>query len=164
MLIGVLSDTHGRLSAAAYAELADCDYILHAGDICSPDILEELRGLAPVTAVLGNNDYAEYGASVRRFATFCLEGVHFIMTHTPADLRAALSGRMSVLAPGNPIPSVAIHGHTHVPCIETGAAARPASWLICPGSVTRPRGGSKPSVAKIELEARTVRNVRIVEL
>ena len=39
MLVGVLSDTHGVLPSAAFAELADCDFIVHAGDICGPGIL-----------------------------------------------------------------------------------------------------------------------------
>ena len=59
--VGILSDTHGRLPLAATAALADCDVIAHAGDICGPSILTELRALAPVNAVLGNNDYDEYG-------------------------------------------------------------------------------------------------------
>lgn len=164
MLVGLLSDTHGVLPEAAYAELADCDHILHAGDICGPDILVSLRALAPVTAVLGNNDYAEYGADVARFATPCIGGVRFIMAHTPADLRAALSGRTSALKPGDPIPAVAVHGHTHVPLIERGQAARPASLLLCPGSVTRPRGGSKPTLIKMELAHGAVQDVRLVQL
>ncbi len=69
LLVGVLSDTHGRLPEDAYAELADCDFIIHAGDICGPGIMLELGGLAPVCAVLGNNDYPEYGESVGTVAT-----------------------------------------------------------------------------------------------
>ena len=89
MLVGVLSDTHGRLPEQAYAALADCDHIIHAGDIGSPDIIRELQTLAPVTAVLGNNDYAEYGSSVGRFAKVCLDGVNFLVTHYPRDVRIA---------------------------------------------------------------------------
>ena len=45
-LIGVLSDTHGRLDADAFAALAECDRIIHAGDIGGPHILRELEALA----------------------------------------------------------------------------------------------------------------------
>ena len=55
-LIGVLSDTHGRLDPRAYAALVECDRIIHAGDICDPSILRELQTIGPVDAVLGNND------------------------------------------------------------------------------------------------------------
>lgn len=92
LLVGVLSDTHGRLPEDAYAELADCDFIIHAGDICGQGIMLELGGLAPVCAVLGNNDYPEYGESVEMVATPRIGGVRFLVTHTPTDLRAILVG------------------------------------------------------------------------
>ena len=92
MLVGVLSDTHGVLPSAAFAELADCDFIVHAGDICGPGILAELETLAPVTAVLGNNDCREYGRSVDRFATPVIGGVRFLVTHTPDDCSARCAG------------------------------------------------------------------------
>lgn len=164
LLVGVLSDTHGRLPEDAYAELADCDFIIHAGDICGTGILLELKGLAPVCAVLGNNDYPEYGDAVRMAATPRVGGVRFLVTHTPSDLRAILSGRTSVLKPGDPIPHVAIHGHTHVPELLRGAKASPAGVVLCPGSVTRPRGDSKRQLAKILIEGGEVRDIRFVEL
>lgn len=163
MLIGILSDTHGTLSPTAYAEMADCDHIIHAGDICGPDILADLSELAPVTAVLGNNDYAEYGSDVGRFATPVIGGVQFLITHKPEDLRAALMGRTSVLQPGQPVPAVAIHGHTHVPEMLTGKDAWPAPLMLCPGSVTRPRR-SKRTVIKLEVEDGRIRDIRFVEL
>lgn len=164
MLVGIISDTHGHLPRAAYFELADCDRIIHAGDIGGIEILEELRTLAPVTAVLGNNDIPEYGDSVGRYAAETIGGVRFLITHTPSGLQRALSGRTSALAPGDPAPWVAVHGHTHVPRIEHGAEAFPARMLVCPGSPVRPRGGSMPCVAKLTVEDGAVRDARIVEL
>lgn len=164
VLVGILSDTHGTLPRSAYAELADCDYIIHAGDICGPDILAELETLAPVTAVLGNNDYREYGAAVDKFASVKIAGVSFLVTHKPDDLERALRGCTSALQPGDPVPDVVAHGHTHIPRVVKGKAARPATLLVCPGSVTRPRGGSSPTVAKLVLCDGVVKSARLVEL
>ncbi len=164
MLVGVLSDTHGVLPQAAYNELADCDHIIHAGDICGPHILTELRTLAPVTAVLGNNDFDEYGSDVQIFATPVIGGVRFLVTHYPNQLRSALLGRTKVLQPGDPIPDVAIHGHTHVPELLTGADAAPAGRILCPGSTTHPRGGSKRSIAKILIEDGVVKRIYFVSI
>ena len=164
MRVVVLSDTHGKLPVAAYAELADCDHILHAGDICDSGILDELRTLAPVTAVLGNNDYPEYGEAVREEALFDLEGVRFLMTHTPRDLHTALRNRKGSAAPGQKMVDVAIHGHTHVPELLTGEEAAPAGIILCPGSVSRPRGGSVPQVVKLTLSEGTVEDISFVEL
>ena len=164
LLVGVLSDTHGSLPQDAFAELADCDYIIHAGDICSPSVLLELRQLAPVCAVLGNNDYPEYGDDVHTFAMPRIGGVRFLVTHTPSDLRAMLSGRTAALKPGDPVPEVAIHGHTHVPELLRGADASPAGVILCPGSVSRPRDGSRRQLAKLEIDAGRVQSIRFVEL
>ena len=41
--IGIISDTHGSLDPRAYAALADCDHIIHAGDIGGPSVLCELE-------------------------------------------------------------------------------------------------------------------------
>lgn len=163
MLIGILSDTHGKLPPAAYAEMADCNHIIHAGDICGPEILAELSELAPVTAVLGNNDYREYGSDVNKFATPTIGGVKFLIAHKPEDLRAALSGRSSVLQAGEVLPAVAVHGHTHVPEMLTGKDAWPAPLILCPGSVSRPRR-SKPTVIKLDVEDGRIKDIRFVEL
>lgn len=163
-VVGILSDTHGVLPQAAFAELADCDYVVHAGDICNPSILAELETLAPVTAVLGNNDCPEYGARVARFATPVIGGVRFLIAHTPDDLMRALHGATSALQPGDPLPQVAVHGHTHVPRIVKGKAAAPAAMIVCPGSVTRPRGGSRPSMAKVVVEGGAVKSAELIEI
>ncbi|MDY4122128.1 MAG: metallophosphoesterase family protein, partial [Ellagibacter isourolithinifaciens] len=120
--IGVISDTHGVLPVEAFNTLADCEHIIHAGDICSPEIICDLQTLAPVTAVLGNNDFNEYGTSVRRFARPVIDGVRFLVAHYPRDVRIVFAGS-GALAPGDPLPNVCIHGHTHIPEIVVGKEA-----------------------------------------
>jgi predicted phosphodiesterase len=58
--VGLISDTHGLLRPEAKTFLRGCDFIVHGGDIGSPNILKELSELAPVTAVRGNNDKANW--------------------------------------------------------------------------------------------------------
>ncbi|MDE8701449.1 metallophosphoesterase family protein [Adlercreutzia equolifaciens] len=149
--IGILSDTHGSLDPKAYAALADCDAIIHAGDICGPAILRELETLAPVTAVLGNNDFDEYGSAVSHFAHPVIDGVRFLVGHKPGDVRISFSGS-AALAPGDPLPDVIVHGHTHVPRLVAGPDARPASILLCPGAVYRPRSEYGRTLAKMDVE------------
>lgn len=184
LLIGVLSDTHGTLDPRAYAALADCDHIIHAGDICDPAVLRELETLAPVTAVLGNNDFPEYGPAVGRFARPVLGGVRFLVAHYPQDVDAkalvlgASRGARRGMTPtgsemplgdgplqaGDPLPAVCIHGHTHVSRLVYGAEARPAQYILNPGSVFRPRGGNPRSLAKIAVTGGQVQGIRIESL
>ena len=57
--VGVLSDTHSYINPAITDQLADCDVILHAGDIGSFDIIKQLREICTdVIPVCGNNDNA----------------------------------------------------------------------------------------------------------
>lgn len=149
--VGVLSDTHGKLPPEAVAALAECDHIIHAGDIGAPGILFELEALAAVTAVLGNNDFDEYGRHVGRFAHPAIDDVRFLVAHYPRDAKITFAGS-AALAPGDPLPQVCIHGHTHIPALTSGPDARPATLLICPGSVSRPRGGFPRCIARLQVE------------
>ena len=162
-LVGLISDTHGRLHEQAYAALADCDFIIHAGDIGDPSILRELETLAPVAAVLGNNDYSEYGSHVGRFAHPVVDGVRFLVAHYPRDVRVSTFGN-AALAPGDPIPDICVHGHTHLPRLDYGKEARPASYIVNPGSASRPRGGFPRSVGKVVIANSHVRGIRIESL
>lgn len=148
LVVGVLSDTHGLLSPEAFRALADMSpqLIVHAGDICGDDIIPTLEMLAPVVAVLGNNDWpGEYGPHVRERAVFTVSGVDFTVVHIPSRL-GLLTTR------------VAICGHTHVPKVQQCGACT----VVNPGSCTRPRSAAGPTVARIVLEPGYVRQVQIV--
>ena len=67
MKIAVLADTHAPRRwkhcpppVAPYLHAADL--ILHAGDVCTASVLDELSGYAPVRAVRGNNDGPDVAA------------------------------------------------------------------------------------------------------
>lgn len=124
ILVGIISDTHGRLTNAALVAFAECDHIIHAGDIGLPGVLHSLEALAPVTAVLGNQRFRRVrckGAAVRPSV---IGGVRFLVAHYPSDVRIGWNGGPGI-APGDPIPRVCVHGHTHIPEIVAGKEARP---------------------------------------
>lgn len=57
MRIGVLSDTHSRdLPKQMIDDFKKVDLIIHAGDLCSKDVLDELKKIKEVKAVYGNMD------------------------------------------------------------------------------------------------------------
>lgn len=56
MKVGVISDTHGLLRPEAITALEGCEAIIHAGDIGSQNIVEQLSAIAPLHIVRGNND------------------------------------------------------------------------------------------------------------
>ena len=54
--IGIIADTHGIVRSSVRQALSGVSHIIHAGDIDKPEVLEELRQIAPITAVTGNMD------------------------------------------------------------------------------------------------------------
>lgn len=101
-LVGIISDTHGRIGNEALEALAGVDFIIHAGDIGSLDVLMELEAIAPTIAVLGNNDYnVDYGPGVHESATQIIDGVRLFVSHYPRDAeRAAESGEYDLAIHG----------------------------------------------------------------
>lgn len=106
--------------------------ILHAGDVCIPDVLDELSAFAPVHAVLGNNDgpdIASWGAP----ETLELElgGLQVAMIHDagPKD------GRLARLKRRFPTADLVIFGHSHIPLDVADDQLR----ILNPGSPTDKR-------------------------
>jgi len=86
LTIGVISDTHGLLRPEAIAALAGVDYILHAGDVGAADILDALRGIAPLTAIRGNVDGSGVCGALPATDAVELAGRLFYLVHSVQDL------------------------------------------------------------------------------
>jgi putative phosphoesterase len=142
MRVAVLSDTHAprfwKSCPPAVARLLDhAEVILHAGDVCTPDVLDELSQWAPVHAVRGNNDgidVAEWGAPDT--LTLELAGLPVAMVHDSG----ASSGRPARLRRWFPDARLVVFGHSHIPWNEQHDGQR----IFNPGSPTdkrrQPRG------------------------
>src|ERR1700761_6643432 len=97
--IGIISDTHGLLRPEALEALRGSVHILHAGDVGTPEILEELRVIAPVTAVRGNVDHDAWARALPRSEVVEFEGVSIYMLHILAglDLKPETAGFSAVI-------------------------------------------------------------------
>lgn len=150
MRVDIISDTHGYLSDELLQALKGADLIVHAGDICSTDDFYRLEMIAPVKACIGNNDWGdEYGPAVKRRTVFMYEGLKWQVCHYRRELNLLKS-------------DIAIFGHTHVPFMERDEWT--GCFVINPGSPTYPRAGSKPSIARLEVEAGTILSASKIEL
>ena len=133
----VLSDTHirpgstRRLPAAVYAALGDADLVLHAGDIMTDAVLEELAGFAPTLAVLGNNDTALVGQLPEQ-RVFTVGGLRIAMVHDSG----ASKGREARLRRRFPTADLVVFGHSHIPVDAVGLGGQ---RLFNPGSPTERR-------------------------
>lgn len=151
MKVIVLSDTHAPRRwhgcpprVAEY--LRDADLILHAGDVCTADVLDELSAYAPVRAVLGNNDgpdVAQWGAPVE--ARFELSGLPVAMIH---DAGAA-TGRIARMRRRFPGARLVVFGHSHIPLDESGEGLR----IFNPGSPTDRRRQPQGTIGVLDIDA-----------
>jgi len=105
--IGVISDTHGLLRPQAVDALRGVEHIIHAGDICGVEILEQLRKLAPVTAVRGNNDRGPWAQNIPERVKLELGGVRIYVLHDLKELDVEPADFQVVIA-----------GHSHQPRVE----------------------------------------------
>ena len=108
MRVGVLSDTHNLLRPRVLELLAGCERILHAGDVGDPEILEQLRRIAPVDAVRGNTDAGPAAQALPETLAGDFDGLPFRMVHRREDADPAWISRVRLL----------VYGHSHRPELE----------------------------------------------
>jgi putative phosphoesterase len=104
--IGVISDTHGLLRPESLAALQGSDYIIHAGDIGDPVILDKLEEVAPVTAVRGNVDHGAWTRKIPATNVLEIGEISIYVLHSIQDLD---------LKPEASKFAVVVCGHSHVP-------------------------------------------------
>lgn len=137
MLIAVISDTHmprgnRRLPEASIERLRSADLIIHAGDLVSLEILNDLKRYAPVKAVHGNVDDAAVRAALPAVATVGVDGARIAIVHDAGPAQ----GRLSRLRSRFPDADAVVFGHSHIPLHER---APDGFQIFNPGSPTERR-------------------------
>ena len=143
--LGLISDSHitkrGELWPQVFDAFAGVDAILHAGDVWSPAVIDELEEVAPVHVARGNGDFGVDDARLQEQCVLRFDDVTVAMLHDfpspsrrPADFVLAQARKRFP----NPTPDVIVSGHTHIE--ET----HQLDGLLCvnPGSPTLPHNKS----------------------
>ena len=147
MKIGLISDTHNFLDPRVPDLFAGVDHILHAGDIGQPWVIFDLESIAPVTAVLGNNDA---GMSFKETEILTLSGRKFLVHHIVDLHRPGQAIRQRI---GREQPQVVIFGHTHKACNQT----IDGTLFVNPGYSGKPRLNLERSVAVLHCDPGGIR-------
>ncbi|MGD0098971.1 MAG: metallophosphoesterase family protein [Acidobacteriota bacterium] len=108
--IGVISDTHRLVRPEILTALEGVEHIIHAGDMGSPDVIAELRRIAPVTAIRGNADAGDWAREFPETAIVQAGGIMIYVIHNIDSLD--LDPRASEF-------SAVVYGHSHVPMQQT---------------------------------------------
>lgn len=149
--VGVVSDTHDRFDPALRKLFAGVDFILHAGDIVGPEVLQALEAIAPVRAVRGNNDDGAWAeplpaARVERFLEVPVLVVHILgsVEEPTLAVRFLLEAER---------PRVVISGHSHAPLLQV----KDRMLFFNPGSAGPARFKLKPAAGLLTIEEGRVR-------
>ena len=151
MEIAIISDTHmprgtRRLPSSCVQRLRAADLIVHAGDLNTVEVLDELRGLGEVVAVHGNVDDAALRATLPASATVMADGRRLAITHDGGPAR----GRLERLRRRFPQADAVIFGHSHIPLHER---APDGFQILNPGSPTERRRAPHHTMAIAALNA-----------
>lgn len=126
--------------------LRGADHIIHAGDIGSPEVLQQLQEVAPITAVRGNNDRGRWARAIPDTVIVELGGVTIQVLHDLGELKR----------PGG---RVVVTGHSHKPKVEE----RDGVLYVNPGSAGPRRFTLPVSAAELKVDKGAAR-ARIKEL
>jgi hypothetical protein len=148
--VGVISDTHGLLRPEVLQVFKGVSLILHAGDIGSPEVLEDLRRLAPVIAVRGNNDTGKWARDIPEFQLVHAGQIAIYVLHDLKEMK---------LRPSPEDFQVVISGHSHRP----SANWREGVLFLNPGSAGPRRFKLPISAARLVIQGSAVR-AELVEL
>ena len=138
--IGLISDTHDRLNPKVLELFKECQYIIHAGDVSHPSVLERLRQVAPVTCVRGNCDFGPWADELPSRITQVFAGVQIQVIHNSQYVRL------------HPDTKIVIYGHTHRARQYWGCDV----LYINPGSASEPRDGLHGKVAILTLDGERI--------
>ena len=146
MKVGLLADTHmpgsiRELWPQVYDAFEGVDHILHAGDLHTLEVVDELGKLAPTRVSRGNGDAGIIDTRIEDTWIMEWEGVRLAMIHhfpTPGKKpEATIEAKIERLF-DRARPDVIVYGHTHDEAIHVHRDV----LLINPGSPTLPQNQS----------------------
>ena len=139
--VALLADSHGAIADSVLEAVATADLIVHAGDVGNLEVMRQLRRVAPLRAVRGNND------TVRQWPA----GSSAQLARLPDAIEIALAGGLLVVLHGHQFPRVAtrhakmraafptarcvVYGHSHRRVLDS--VVQP--WIVNPGACGKSR-------------------------
>ena len=160
MLIGLISDTHipdraNKIPDKVLSSFENVDLIIHAGDLTTMDVIDDLEKTAPVMAVQGNMDRVA-GINLPKARVIDAEGVKIGVVHGEVYPRGDTQ-QLLYLAKQLDV-NILVSGHSHQPKIEQVEDV----LLLNPGSPVVPRLADR-TVMLLEINNKNV-DVEIVKI
>ncbi len=142
ILVGLISDTHGLVRPEALTALHGSELIVHAGDIGRPEVIDQLRAIAPTFAVRGNIDTQAWAAKFPTTEVVEVGRLLFWVLHDISQLDVDPAAGFAAV----------VFGHSHQPSIET----RGEVLFINPGSAGPRRFRLPVTIARVRVSGHEI--------
>ena len=156
----VISDTHSYIDDRIIKYASEADYVIHAGDIGSFDIIRKLKSVSEVLFVYGNIDGNDIRSESNRFEFFKIDDLKILLTHISGKTPKYNKETLIKIKEHN--PDLLIAGHSHILKIQYDKINKLV--FLNPGAAGRYGFHLKRTMLRFEIKLNKIENLEIIEL
>ena len=156
----VISDTHSYIDDRIIKYASEADYVIHAGDIGTFDVIRKLKSVSRVLFVYGNIDGNEIRSESNKFEFFELNNLKILLTHISGKTPKYNKETLIKIKEHN--PDLLIAGHSHILKIQYDKINKLV--FLNPGAAGRHGFHLKRTMLRFEIKLNKIENLEIIEL
>ena len=156
----VISDTHSYIDDRIIKYASEADYVIHAGDIGSFDVIRKLKSVSEVLFVYGNIDGNEIRSESNKFEFFKIDDLKILLTHISGKTPKYNKETLIKIKENN--PDLLIAGHSHILKIQYDKINKLV--FLNPGAAGRHGFHLKRTMLRFEIKLNKIENLEIIEL
>ena len=156
----VISDTHSYIDDRIIKYASEADYVIHAGDVGSFDVIRKLKSVSEVLFVYGNIDGNEIRSESNKFEFFKLDDLKILLTHISGKTPKYNKETLIKIKEHN--PDLLIAGHSHILKIQYDKINK--LIFLNPGAAGRHGFHLKRTMLRFEIKLNKIENLEIIEL
>ncbi len=156
----VISDTHSYIDRRIIKFASEADYVIHAGDIGTFDVIRKLKSVSKVLFVYGNIDGNEIRSESNKFEFFKLNNLKILLTHISG--KTPKYNKETLIKIKEHKPDLLIAGHSHILKIQYDKINQ--LIFLNPGAAGRHGFHIKRTMLRFEIKLNKIENLEIIEL
>tara|TARA_A100001234_G_C12544060_1_gene350183 strand:- start:1 stop:507 length:507 start_codon:yes stop_codon:yes gene_type:complete len=156
----VISDTHSYIDDRIIKYASEADYVIHAGDVGSFDVIQKLNSVSKLLFVYGNIDGNEIRSESNKFEFFKINDLKILLTHISGKTPKYNKETLIKIKDHN--PDLLIAGHSHILKIQYDKINK--LIFLNPGAAGRHGFHLKRTMLRFEIKLNKIENLEIIEL
>ncbi len=156
----VISDTHSYIDDRIIKYASEANYVIHAGDIGSFEVIRKLKSVSKVIFVYGNIDGNEIRSESNKFEFFKLNDLKILLTHISGKTPQYNKETLTKIEEHS--PDLLISGHSHILKIQFDKINN--LIFLNPGAAGRHGFHLKRTMLRFEIKLNKIENLEIIEL